>query len=49
MVDAIWAEFGLHFPPKVERLPRQARSTMADATRLSIRVARVKSVVVAAA
>ena len=38
MVDAIWAEFGLHFPPKVERLPRQARSTMADATRLSIRL-----------
>ena len=38
MVDAIWAEFGLRFPPKVERLPRQARSTMADATRLSIRL-----------
>jgi hypothetical protein len=36
--DAIWAEFGLRFPPKVERLPRQARSTMADATRLSIRL-----------
>ena len=38
MVDAIWAEFGLRFPPKVERLPRQARSTMADATRLPIRL-----------
>ena len=38
MVDAIWTEFGLRFPPKVERLPRQARSTMADATRLSIRL-----------
>ena len=38
MVDAIWVEFGLRFPPKVERLPRQARSTMADATRLSIRL-----------
>jgi len=37
-VDAIWAEFGLRFPPKVERLPRQARSTMADATRLSVRL-----------
>jgi hypothetical protein len=37
MVDAIWAEFGLRFPPKVER-QRQARSTMADATRLSIRL-----------
>ena len=38
MVDAIWTEFGLRFPPKVERLPRQARSTMANATRLSIRL-----------
>ena len=32
------AEFGLRFPPKVEYLPRQARSTVADATRLSIRL-----------
>ena len=39
MIDAIWAEMGLRFPPKVERLPRQARSTVADATRLSIRLA----------
>ena len=39
MVDAIWAEMGLRFPPKVERLPRQARCTLADATRLSIRLA----------
>jgi hypothetical protein len=38
MVDAIWGEMGLRFPPKVERLPRQARSTVADATRLSIRL-----------
>jgi hypothetical protein len=38
MVDAIWAEMGLRFPPKVDRLPRQARCTMADATRLSIRL-----------
>ena len=38
VVDAIWAEMGLRFPPKVERLPRQARSTLADATRLSIRL-----------
>jgi hypothetical protein len=38
VVDAIWAEMGLRFPPKVERLPRQARSTVADATRLSIRL-----------
>jgi len=38
VVDAIWAEMGLRFPPKVERLPRQARSTVADATRLLIRL-----------
>jgi hypothetical protein len=38
VVDATWAEMGLRFPPKVERLPRQARSTVADATRLSIRL-----------
>jgi hypothetical protein len=37
MIDAIWADLGLCFPPKVERLPRQARCTVADATRLSIR------------
>jgi hypothetical protein len=39
MVDAIWAEMGLRFPPKVEPLPRQARSTVADASRLTIRLA----------
>ena len=39
MVDAIWAEMGLRFPPKVEPLPRQARATVADANRLSIRLA----------
>jgi hypothetical protein len=38
VVDAIWAEMGLRFPPKVERLPLQARATVADATRLSIRL-----------
>jgi hypothetical protein len=38
MVNAIWTEMGLRFPPKVESLPRQTRSTMADATRLSIRL-----------
>ena len=38
MVDAIWADMGLRFPPKVERLPRQARCTVADDTRLSIRL-----------
>ena len=39
MVDAIWAEMGLRFPPRVEPLPRQARSTVADANRLTIRLA----------
>jgi hypothetical protein len=39
MVNAIWAEMGLRFPPNVEPLPRQARSTVADANRLSIRLA----------
>ena len=34
MVNAIWAEMGLRFPPNVEPLPRQARSTVADANRL---------------
>ena len=38
MVDAIWAEMGLRFPPKVDPLPRQARSTVADANRLTIRL-----------
>jgi hypothetical protein len=38
MVDAIWAELGLRYPPKVERLPPQARRTQADATRLRLRV-----------
>ena len=38
MVDAIWAEQGLRFPPKVERLPRTARTTLADASRLCIRL-----------
>ena len=41
MVDTIWAEMGLRFPPKVEPLPRQARSAVADANRLSIRLADV--------
>ena len=41
MVDAIWAEMGLRFPPKVEPLPRQTRSTVADANRLTIRLADV--------
>jgi hypothetical protein len=39
-VDAIWADMGLRFPPKVEPLPRQARVTLADADRLTIRLPR---------
>jgi hypothetical protein len=34
MVDAIWAESGLRYPPKVEHLPRQSRRVLASATRL---------------
>jgi hypothetical protein len=38
MVDAIWAEHALAFPPKVEKLPRQARAVLADASRLRLRL-----------
>ncbi|OYV24702.1 MAG: hypothetical protein B7W99_00990 [Rhodospirillales bacterium 20-58-10] len=38
VVNAIWAELGLKYPPKVEVLPRQAKKTVATATRLSIRL-----------
>lgn len=37
IVRAIWAELGLRYPPRVERLPRQSRC-LADATRLSLRL-----------
>ena len=33
VVDAIWADMALRYPPKVIRLPRQARTTVADAYR----------------
>jgi len=36
MVDAIWADMGLQFPPGVEPLPNQSSATLASATRLSI-------------
>jgi len=36
MVDAIWADTGLRFPPGVEPLPSQSSATLASATRLSI-------------
>ena len=35
-VDAIWSDLGLRYPPAVERLPRQAFATMANANRLSL-------------
>ncbi len=38
MVDAIWAEMGLLYPPRVERLPATARRRLADADRLTIRL-----------
>ena len=38
MVDAIWSEMGLLYPPAVEPLPRQARATVANANRLLIRL-----------
>jgi hypothetical protein len=36
MVDAIWSDMGLRFPPAVEPLAPQARATVASANRLSI-------------
>lgn len=38
MVDAIWAEMGLRYPPRVEALPAQARTRIADADRLTLRL-----------
>ena len=38
MVDAIWSEMDLRYPPKVERLPTQATARHADATRLILRL-----------
>jgi hypothetical protein len=39
MVDAIWLELELKYPPRVERLPPRFSRRLADASRLSIRVA----------
>ena len=36
MVDAIWSDMSLRYPPAVASLPPQARSTIARADRLSI-------------
>lgn len=38
MVDAIWAEMGLLYPPRVEPLSKQAKTTVATATRLCVRL-----------
>jgi hypothetical protein len=38
MIDAIWAEQGLRYPPRAEKLPPQARRCLGDATRLRIRL-----------
>lgn len=38
MVDAIWADMGLRYPPAVERLPAQATATLARADRLALRL-----------
>jgi hypothetical protein len=38
MVDAIWTEMGLRYPPRVEKLPPQARTRVADANRLTLRL-----------
>ncbi|MGH7748144.1 MAG: hypothetical protein ACREQ5_25800, partial [Candidatus Dormibacteria bacterium] len=36
MVGAIWVDMGLHYPPEVAPLPRQATATTARADRLSL-------------
>jgi hypothetical protein len=38
VINAIWSELGLRYPPKVERLPRQARRLQADGSRLRLRL-----------
>ena len=39
MVDAIWSDMGLRYPPAVASLSRQATATIARANRLSILLA----------
>ena len=36
MVEAIWSDMSLRYPPEVERLPRHATATLARASRLTI-------------
>jgi hypothetical protein len=38
LVNAIWSELGLRFPPEVRPMPRQARTRVADANRLTLRL-----------
>lgn len=38
MVEAIWADLGLRYPPAVEPLPPQARRRLADADRMRLRL-----------
>ncbi len=38
LVNAIWSEMGLRFPPAVAPLPPQATTRVADATRLTLRL-----------
>lgn len=38
MVDAIWADQELRYPPRVTPLPPQSRRCLGDATRLAIRL-----------
>jgi len=36
LVDHVWSEEGRHFPPRIRPLPKQARRTVARATRTAI-------------
>lgn len=36
MIDAIWSDMGLRYPPAVEPLPSQATATLARANRLRV-------------
>jgi hypothetical protein len=38
MIDAIWAEMGLLYPPRAAPMPTQARRRIADANRLTLRL-----------
>lgn len=38
LVNAIWSELGLRYPPEVKPMPRQTRTRLADANRLTLRL-----------